>query len=447
MILGAGHDCPDLFRQFGESAEEAVVRVLEQYRRLNLREVQSPTMKATSSASEQNPKDPGWLDYKERLMAREFDLLVMEAELRDQKSKHKQEVSDLQIRMKSLQREVMQKDVKMGENAMKYDKKISSLSQEQQSAIKKLGQECVALNAEIGLLKVAKTELADSYAARLRQETDKLLAEQAAHNDQVYKLRRDTEEKFGRAQELHRKSQVNLRESLDKLHKQLDMERTKREACATELEATKSQMEEQTLHTKAQFEERERYYKEISYKVRIAFEKKLTKLQDQLRNQEDLVRQAQTTHEERFMEEKSRLEVELRHQKLMLTEIHQEEKYQLRAVIEDFKLASATREQFKGLTNADLTSRFSKLAQEIEDFARLDWDAVRGSQWWTQQLQQLNPRNTRKLKQKIVQNSLWISLDDCIFRSPFRLFAAEQEWKGLDKDWIEIYAFGECHCP
>ncbi|KAI9868556.1 MAG: hypothetical protein M1823_009074, partial [Watsoniomyces obsoletus] len=37
-------------------------------------------------------------------------------------------------------------------------------------------------------------------------------------------------------------------------------------------------------------------------------------------------------------------------------------------------------------------------------------------------------------------NSLWIQLREHIFRSPFKLFAAQDEWKELDKMWVDIYS-------
>jgi hypothetical protein len=94
--------------------------------------------------------------------------------------------------------------------------------------------------------------------------------------------------------------------------------------------------------------------------------------------------------------------IELQKQKTLLTEQHNAENYALLVIIEDFKLASATREQPKGLTVADLVMRFSKLAQDVEDFVRLEWDPTREAERWTTQLNQLNPRNTRKLKQKLI---------------------------------------------
>jgi hypothetical protein len=49
----------------------------------------------------------------------------------------------------------------------------------------------------------------------------------------------------------------------------------------------------------------------------------------------------------------------------------------------------------------------------------------------------------QQIEQQIIQNSLWIGLSDQIFRSLFRLLAAEQEGKELDKEWIGIYDSGK----
>jgi hypothetical protein len=136
------------------------------------------------------------------------------------------------------------------------------------------------------------------------------------------------------------------------------------------------------------------------------------------------------------------MEKELRKQEESLKVQNEQEQYRLRSAVEDLKGALVVKEQFKGLADSDITSRFTKLAQEVEDFARLEWDPEREVHW-SEQLQQLHPRNTRKLKQAIVRNSVWIGLCGLVFRSPFEMFAEEEGYMELNKQWIDIYTLSK----
>jgi hypothetical protein len=159
--------------------------------------------------------------------------------------------------------------------------------------------------------------------------------------------------------------------------------------------------------------------------------------------QEVQLREAQKSQKERRAEEQRRLDAELSKQADVLREQHLHEQYKLRSDVEDLKGALAVKKHFKGLADADLSRRFEILARNVEDFSRLKWDLLQEGDWWGQQLEQLNKRNPRRLKQHIVQNSVWISLREHIFLSPFRLFAAEEGWKELDKNWTEIYGLSK----
>lgn len=152
---------------------------------------------------------------------------------------------------------------------------------------------------------------------------------------------------------------------------------------------------------------------------------------------------------------------ELRQQEKELEERFEQESKGYQTVIEQFRTDVLKRDHFKaryllvfqlrfvtnssqGYTDSEMSSLFKKLANGIEDF-RLDWDSRKQSEWpYTEvQLHELHPKNTRKLKQHIIQNTLWLLLWEHIFRSPFRIFGS----LGREQDlhWNDIYAAGTLH--
>jgi chromosome segregation ATPase len=411
QISSAGYECPDLCRRLGETAEDAVVRVLEQYRKVNTKGPRvSPSMsKSRSRELEQASQE--WLDHRAQLEAKD-------SETRD------------------LQQQLLQKDSRSIEDAMKHKAKLASLKEEKRSAIKKLYQKCEALKVEVATLTLQVQEQSTTYAERLKRDKEQLEIEQETHERRLHDIQKHVGKEVLEKQKDHESS-------LDRLRKQLDAERATRETYMAELETAKALVRQQELHAKAQFDKQEKRYIEASLRERAVHGKEMADYQSQIHHQREHLQELQKTEDERTVNNQQRMAIELQKQKTSLTEQHNAEKYALLVIIEDFKLASATRDRPKGLTDTDLVTRFSKLAQDVEDFARLEWDPACEAQRWTQQLNQLNPRNRRKLKQKLIQNSLWISLHEHVFRSPYRLLAAEQEWQDLDKPWIEIYAFGK----
>ncbi|OAL46068.1 hypothetical protein IQ07DRAFT_634948 [Pyrenochaeta sp. DS3sAY3a] len=137
---------------------------------------------------------------------------------------------------------------------------------------------------------------------------------------------------------------------------------------------------------------------------------------------------------------KSETQEQLLTQERQLTEKHEFENLELQKVIEEFKVASVQRDHFKGLTDRDVADHFLRIANDIEDFSRLQWDLRKEQDWpYTEdQMRQLNKVNTRKLKQQLVQNSIWMILYEHVFRSPFRIFGFEG--RDIDADWIDVYA-------
>jgi DNA repair exonuclease SbcCD ATPase subunit len=393
-----------------------VVRVLEQYRKVYTQGPHVPTSMLTSRARELEQVSQGCLDHSAQLEAKERE-------------------------SRSLQQQLLQKDSKSIEEAMKHKVKLASLKEEKRSAIEKLHQECEAVKVAVASLTLQVQEQSTTYTERLKMDKERLELEQETYERRLHDIQKGADKKVQEKQKEHDRSLGSLHGSLNKLRKQLDAEQATRETYMAEMEAAKALVKQQELLAKAQFDKQEKRYMEASLRDRAVHGKELTDYQSQIHQQREHLQELQKTEKERTVHNQRRMAIELQKQKTLLTEQHNAEKYALLVIIEDFKLASATRERPKGLTAADLVTRFSKLAQDVEDFARLEWDPTREAERWTKQLNQLNPRNTRKLKQKLIQNSLWINLHEHVFRSPYKLFAAEQEWKDLDKPWVEIYAF------
>jgi hypothetical protein len=110
-------------------------------------------------------------------------------------------------------------------------------------------------------------------------------------------------------------------------------------------------------------------------------------------------------------------------------------------VIEDFKSSSARREHFKGMTDSQAAAQYKRLANSIDEFSRIEWERNKEHTWPVpdKDMGRL-ARNTRKLKQHIIQNTLWLLLYDHIFQSPFKILGIDGEQD--DKEWIPIYSSG-----
>jgi hypothetical protein len=130
-----------------------------------------------------------------------------------------------------------------------------------------------------------------------------------------------------------------------------------------------------------------------------------------------------------------------------LREEYEAEKQQIQQVAEDLKQDLSSREHVKGLTDREVASRFKKLSAEIEDFSRIDWNPQLGEGWpfSETELDQLHPHNVRRLKRQILQNSLWLSLHEGVFRSPFRIIGSHGQ--DFDSDVYEAYNPGKYILP
>ncbi|KAI4668539.1 uncharacterized protein J4E78_002366 [Alternaria triticimaculans] len=126
-------------------------------------------------------------------------------------------------------------------------------------------------------------------------------------------------------------------------------------------------------------------------------------------------------------------------EKVELDKKHDEEMARLRSQREELKVALVVRDHFKGLKDRELTARYKRISTEIENFASMEWNTRCEANWPLSeaQLMRLHPKNTRRLKQQIVQHSMWVLLYEHIFSLPFKVFG--KEGVRMNNDWTSIY--------
>jgi len=151
------------------------------------------------------------------------------------------------------------------------------------------------------------------------------------------------------------------------------------------------------------------------------------------------LREQLQTEQDRLQEEQKRREKDLKRQEAKLTTKHTHETLQLRTVNEELKQGLFQRQHFRGLKDRDVANLFRSIAGQVQDFANVDWDSSRTSDWpfSEHQLLEIHRQNTRKLKKQIVQNTVWVLLYDWIFASPFKILGSEGEV--LDREWVGIH--------
>ncbi|KAI4693069.1 uncharacterized protein J4E88_001440 [Alternaria novae-zelandiae] len=126
-------------------------------------------------------------------------------------------------------------------------------------------------------------------------------------------------------------------------------------------------------------------------------------------------------------------------EKVELDKKHDEEMARLRSQREELKVALVVRDHFKGLKDRELTARYKRISTEIENFASMEWNTRCEANWPLSeaQLMRLHPKNTRRLKQQILQHSMWVLLYEHIFSLPFKVFG--KEGVRMNNDWTSIY--------
>ncbi|KAI4664969.1 uncharacterized protein J4E79_003268 [Alternaria viburni] len=164
-------------------------------------------------------------------------------------------------------------------------------------------------------------------------------------------------------------------------------------------------------------------------------DKDVKKLRKELQIQKTSLTEAHT-QELQQLQERSQSE------KVELDKKHDEEMARLRSQREELKVALVVRDHFKGLKDRELTARYKRISTEIENFASMEWNTRCEANWPLSeaQLMRLHPKNTRRLKQQIVQHSMWVLLYENIFSLPFKVFG--KEGVRMNDDWTSIYDLG-----
>ena len=90
------------------------------------------------------------------------------------------------------------------------------------------------------------------------------------------------------------------------------------------------------------------------------------------------------------------------------------------------------KDHFKAMSDRDLALRFKDLASEIDDFSRMRWDNKQEVIWPFPEKVLRKSDKERRLKQHVIQNTIWVILYERIFCTPFRVFRTAGKRIGLD---------------
>lgn len=168
----------------------------------------------------------------------------------------------------------------------------------------------------------------------------------------------------------------------------------------------------------------------------------------ELRRREEALSLERRTHQEAI--DDLRIDMEIEKTKLTKQIEEMEEKYKKREVemrredkgeIEALKGALVAREHLKGLSDPEIWTRFKEVAAEIDRLSRIGWDRRKESSWPMAEANLRRSENQRKLKQHIVQSSIWMVLYEQIFYSPFQLFA--EEGQEMYREWTDYFGKGK----
>lgn len=385
-VFGAVKKNSELAGPENESAEDVIIRIVDSYERLY----------STTRNAQVQPNDSAGASRMNMVKARD-EVRAGNTTLLDENKKLKEDLGRMQnsnTRLENSRNGLLEKTMRM-------DREYKELKQ-------KFEQESEMLNGQISTLNFQKRELVTSQVEKLRQV-------QNSQGREIDNLKRGYEERLGQLQGEYDKSIIGWNQS----HKALD-------------------------DLQADFNNRVRSVKADADDKMKEFEGNCErKMQNERNNYEDKIQSLESKIEQlnaSLQKVITHKEQELLSQKQELIEMHEDEKKGLRTVIEDFKVATSRREHFKGLTDSEVAGLFTRLVTKIEDFSRLEWDYSKEHEWPLSETRMRQLSNSRKLKQKIVQNTLWIVLYQCFFLSPFRVLGAEG--RELDAQWTTIYASG-----
>jgi hypothetical protein len=94
---------------------------------------------------------------------------------------------------------------------------------------------------------------------------------------------------------------------------------------------------------------------------------------------------------------------------------------------------------FEPLLDVEVEARFAALAEEVDILSRLDWKA-NPSGWSDPVLSRLS-RNQKTLERQILKDTIWVTLHEFVFCSPFRVFG--DEGRALESKWNEECGAGK----
>ncbi|KAH7342510.1 hypothetical protein BKA65DRAFT_504248 [Rhexocercosporidium sp. MPI-PUGE-AT-0058] len=135
------------------------------------------------------------------------------------------------------------------------------------------------------------------------------------------------------------------------------------------------------------------------------------------------------------------LKAEYESEKTEMRASHEKEKISLtrglQESVEVLKGALVKRDHFKAMSDHELSYRFQEISSEVDDLARIRWDQRQVSTWPFPDQSLQHSENERRMKQYLIQNTLWVILYERVFCTPFRVLG--EEGKALERDWIHEF--------
>jgi hypothetical protein len=120
---------------------------------------------------------------------------------------------------------------------------------------------------------------------------------------------------------------------------------------------------------------------------------------------------------------------------------HRENLRELMEENEEMKALLMKRDMFRGMTDREVTGTFQKLCIELDRLSRITWDENKEKTWPYPESDLAADGSSRKPKQHIILNSIWVILVDNIFCSPFQIFGDEGDI--LHGDWTKQFGEGK----
>ncbi|KAH6724440.1 hypothetical protein BKA61DRAFT_588455 [Leptodontidium sp. MPI-SDFR-AT-0119] len=128
-------------------------------------------------------------------------------------------------------------------------------------------------------------------------------------------------------------------------------------------------------------------------------------------------------------------------EKTAMRTAHEREKVSLtrglQESVEVLKGALVRRDHFKAMSDHELSYRFQEISSEVDDIARIRWDQRQGSTWAFTDQSFRHSENERRMKQYLIQNTLWVILYERVFCTPFRVLG--EEGKALEREWLQRF--------